>query len=64
MSRRIFFYDDLDIVRRHNLELVPGPVEKVGPVAWTDKPAKGDRRAVFCGSLVGPPVSTAIFARG
>lgn len=45
----IRFYDDADLLRRQNLELVPAPVEKLGPL---DFPGGPNRCASFCGSIL------------
>ena len=41
MSRRVFFYDDLDLAARQNLNLVRGPVNKLG-VAEMEERARSE----------------------
>ena len=47
MSQRIFFYDDADLSARQNLHLTPGPVEKLGPMQWEERPCDLGRPSVF-----------------
>jgi hypothetical protein len=47
----IRFYDDQDLLTRHNLDLVPAPVEKLGPVSFVP-PLEASRCATFCGAII------------
>ena len=48
----IYFFDDAAIAAAHNLEPVPGPVEKLGPVLEPDRPSDGKRCMSFASSIV------------
>ncbi len=49
---KVFFYDDRDLAGKSNLELVPGPVEKLGVVMGQDRPSDLQRASCFAGSVV------------
>lgn len=51
MSRTIRFYDDGDLLTKHDLTLVPGPVEKLGPVELEGNDGQ-TFVASFCGTVL------------
>ena len=55
MSRRVFFYDDQDLAARHNLNLVYGPVRKLGVADMEYRDCDQGRPNIFCGSVVPLP---------
>lgn len=55
MSRPVFFYDDVDVECRHNLNLVYGPVRKLGPADIPLRECDQDQGSIFCGSVVPMP---------
>ena len=55
MARRVHFYDDRDLQCRHNLELTPGPVYKLGEARLERRACDLQRESVFAGSVVEMP---------
>lgn len=55
MSRRVYFYDDRDMQCRHNLELAPGPVYKLGEARMQRRTCDLQRESVFAGSVIELP---------
>lgn len=55
MSRRVFFYDDLDVEARQNLHLAYGPVTKLGVADMEERECDQGRPNAFCGSIVPMP---------
>ena len=48
----IYFFDEAAVAAAHNLEPVPGPVEKIGTVLEPDRPSDGKRCMSFASSIV------------
>ena len=48
----IYFFDEVAVAAAHNLEPVPGPVEKLGTVLKPDRPSDGKRCMSFASSIV------------
>ena len=48
----IYFFDEAAVAAAHNLEPVPGPVEKLGTVLEPDRPSDGKRCMSFANSIM------------
>ena len=48
----IYFFDEAAVAAAHNLEPVPGPVEKLETVLEPDRPSDGKRCMSFASSIV------------
>ncbi len=55
MLRRVHFYDDQDLECRQNLNLVPGPVHKLGIARMEERACDLERSSVFAGAVVEMP---------
>lgn len=52
IARSLSLFDDQDLLLRQGLQLVPGPVTKLGLTDWPQGQAGEYRRAAFCGAVV------------